>query len=550
MENDFLNSNKEMIRLLGLTSTPFPVTPDPTHYFILPQVEEKIYELMHFIHLRKGFLLFTADAGIGKSTLSRYLMMNLDINKTRLSLVVNTFLQGVELLKAINHDFGIDIDGALSEQLRALNQFLLSEYRKGKNCLIIIDDAQNLSIESLEMIRQISNFEANSEKVVQILLIAQPEIIKTLQKQEIRQLKSRIALHVEMQPFTLDETRQYVNFKLDSAGNQHHIRLNHKALKALYKYTKGYPRHINAIMDRVLYVLYVKEQFHIDNHVIKVAVDDLNRAEGALTPYSHSHRNYIAAGYGVLISAAALIAYFGIMPSPTPLVIQTQPEKVEELNSKLALNESKVNFSDLPPVLDDPLITSTEKPQDSNKLKEVKVLQEDNGESATLLKEQKAVVETLKDVKHLDPDINEPLTQFLKQYDLLNYYQQANEAFQLQDIDAFKKVFNRIERSIVVTQIAVPESYPDLLFLNNDGSQYRVFFWQPNIVLTDFYFGLKSDEVKKLQLLLKKHGFLMTRIDSTIGSKTIYAIVQFQREVGLKATGQLDNETHFYLENY
>ena len=241
------------VERLGFQSNPFPMAPNGCFYFLTKAMEAHLTEILHCIDSRKGFILVSGEVGIGKTTLSRRLLRELESQPVDTALVFNTFLQSADLIAAINRDFGVDVDGGMAAQLAALNTFLIKQYAKGRNSLILIDDAQNLSIESLELIRQISNLETEREKLVQILLIAQPEILLTLARPEIRQLNSRLALRVAMQPWSREEVGRYVQFCQARAGNSERVRLSAGALGILHRSTRGYPRQVNMTMDRCLY---------------------------------------------------------------------------------------------------------------------------------------------------------------------------------------------------------------------------------------------------------------------------------------------------------
>ncbi|MFK5986503.1 MAG: AAA family ATPase [Pseudomonadota bacterium] len=274
---------------LGLEANPFPVTPDASNYFLTKRMEVSLIELLHCIEARKGFMLVTADIGIGKTTLSRRLISILTQQETHVSLIFNSFLNGINLLEAINQDFGLLIEGGIREQLNALNKFLLSQFKQGKNAIIILDDAQNLSMESLELLRQISNLETDQHKLVQILLIAQPEIMVRLSFPEIRQLKSRIVLHIQLPAFNLSELIMYIEFRLASFTSKcQSIGLTKAAFKYLYRVSKGYPRQINLIMDRVLYGLSAQKNTTADVKLMRLAVCDL---QGPIAAQKH-HINY------------------------------------------------------------------------------------------------------------------------------------------------------------------------------------------------------------------------------------------------------------------
>jgi general secretion pathway protein A len=179
MKLDMANEELRYLEYFGLGYNPFPVAPDNENFYISEHIDQILTELVHGIVARKGFMVLTGEIGLGKTTISRRIINILEENEVETSLILHTFYQDVELLREINKDFGLYTDNLeLSDQMKVLNDFLINQNREGKNCAIIIDDAQNLNSKSLELIRMISNLETDREKLVQILLIGQPELMK------------------------------------------------------------------------------------------------------------------------------------------------------------------------------------------------------------------------------------------------------------------------------------------------------------------------------------------------------------------------------------
>lgn len=267
------------VKALGFTRNPFPYTPDAFSYFHTPHIEQQFAELTHCILDRKGFFLLTADIGLGKSTLVRRLIMQMQQDSVRCALVVNTFLQGSELLSAIVSDFALPATGDLYQDHKTLNEFLLTMHRAGTTCLVVIDDAQNLSKSSLEMIRLLSNLETDQEKLVQILLVGQQELDMALSSNDLRQLRSRIANHVKLKALTLEESIDYVGFRLHAAGAGSKRAttqplIDRKAGEMLWHASRGVPRSMHVILDRCLYGLLMRGEHTIDLATVLQAIAD------------------------------------------------------------------------------------------------------------------------------------------------------------------------------------------------------------------------------------------------------------------------------------
>jgi len=279
-------SNEELRYLehFGLRFNPFPVAPDVDNFFLSNHIDRLITEIVHGILTRKGFMVLTGEIGLGKTTISRKIINILDRKGVETSLIFHTAFQDVELLKEINRDFGLDAEGLiLGDQMRLLNNFLLDRNRAGKNCAIIIDDAQNLKHKSLELVRMISNLETHQQKLVQILLIGQPELVDKLNASELRQLKSRIVIHEEARPLSIEELKNYLLFKLNAAGNHGKTTIKGSALKKIHQLTKGNFRQVNMLMDRCLYVAFLHNTAELGKAVVKEAHIDFSLAgSGAL----------------------------------------------------------------------------------------------------------------------------------------------------------------------------------------------------------------------------------------------------------------------------
>ena len=269
-----MTARNSHLAALGLVRNPFPCTPDAGCYYSTPHLQEQMVELAHCIEARKGFSLLTAEVGMGKSTLVRRLMTDLASKQVVSALLFNTFLQGPELLAAVLQDFGLNSSGTMSADIAVLNAFLLKNHAEGKTCLLIIDDAQNLSESSLELIRLLCNLETDQEKLLQIVLAGQPELEETLSQHNLRQLRSRLVKQSRLYGLNSTEIADYVKFRFDSAGSDGSLVLQASACQMLWKETRGVPRHLHLIMDRCLYGLAARNGNVIDVSLIKQAIDD------------------------------------------------------------------------------------------------------------------------------------------------------------------------------------------------------------------------------------------------------------------------------------
>jgi general secretion pathway protein A len=258
----------------GLQEKPFSITPDPRFLFLSPSHQEALGHLFYGIEERKGFIIVTGEVGTGKTLLCRALLDRLG-GHVRTALIFNSFLSEIELLRSINEDFGIPQGGATRKELiDLLNQYLIGEFTAGRNAVLIIDEAQNLAPPVLEQIRMLSNLETERGKLLQIVLIGQPELRQQLGRPALRQLNQRIALRYHIQPFTRQETEDYINHRLVVAGSHGGVKFSRRALSTIYRLSEGIPRKINLLCDRAMLSAYAHETNLIDHtHVRQASVE-------------------------------------------------------------------------------------------------------------------------------------------------------------------------------------------------------------------------------------------------------------------------------------
>jgi len=259
----------------GLKEPPFNITPNPRFLFYSAKHREAFNHMLYGIQERKGFIQITGEVGSGKTTLCRALLDQLGRNFST-ALILNPPLDPQELVKAVAMEFGLDINGLdRLETMAQLNNFLLSEAEKGRDCVLIIDEAQNLSNELLEQVRMLSNLETDDRKLLQIVLLGQPELRDRLNHSHLRQLRQRITVRYHLRPLRQVELGQYVQHRLNVSGAQSPPAFTTPALWRLYNYTKGIPRLINAVCDKCLLAGYVEQSPRIDFNLVSRAVREL-----------------------------------------------------------------------------------------------------------------------------------------------------------------------------------------------------------------------------------------------------------------------------------
>ena len=260
----------------GLKEAPFNLSPEPRYFFLCSQYEDALACLKYGIAERKGFIAITGEIGTGKTTLCRHIL-NTFSDTIETALIINSYVSEVELLETINDEFGISLRGwekSRKNYIDALNDFLLKNFAAGKNAVLIIDEAQNLSFAALEQIRMISNLETDREKLIQIVLIGQPELNDILQSPALRQLNDRITVRCNLSNLDHEDIPIYIDHRLKIAGYGH-VSFSRKACNLIYDLTGGNPRRINALCDRSLLVAYAENKKEIDKKTVKAAFKDI-----------------------------------------------------------------------------------------------------------------------------------------------------------------------------------------------------------------------------------------------------------------------------------
>jgi general secretion pathway protein A len=259
----------------GLREKPFVLTPDPQFLFLSESHRTAIESLLYGIQQKEGFMVITGDIGTGKTTISRSLLGRLDKN-VKTAVIFNSFLTEEELLESILLDFGFPSKGRTKkERIDALNKLLIYLSSHGKNAVLIIDEAQNLSIPVLEQIRMLSNLETEKEKLLQIVLLGQLELDQKLRSNELRQLNQRIAIRHHLLPLNPTEMESYIYQRLMVAGSRGTITFSKSAFSEINKFSKGSPRLVNLLCDRALLGGFVEQTHHIGQGIIKKAKDSL-----------------------------------------------------------------------------------------------------------------------------------------------------------------------------------------------------------------------------------------------------------------------------------
>jgi general secretion pathway protein A len=374
---------------------PFSLTPDPKFLYLSKQYQGALDHMLYGIKQREGFMVIAGDVGTGKTTLCRCLLDRLD-EDVEVALILNPMLSDMDLLRNIVHDLqiepvqlqqpaGVIEDGSTGDNIEieltpetpssidwkprdhtwtnnaskkelidALNVFLLNRHDQGRTTVLIVDEAQNLSLDVMEQIRILSNIETEKDKLLQIIFVGQLELNEKLKLPTLKQLNQRISIRYEISPLDLDGTKNYIEHRILVAGAASHVTFTRSAVKEVFNYSKGYPRLINLVCDRALLAAYNQHDETIDRPHIGEAIRSLLGEENKSYFLSHFIKAQLPLVASILFFIAGL-SFFILskkditeivllpgksiavpQPAPAPLAPQAVKEPVIEAPENLA----------------------------------------------------------------------------------------------------------------------------------------------------------------------------------------------------------------------
>jgi len=294
-------------KFFGFKEKPFKLVPNPAYFYLSKSHEEAMAHLNYAISQGDGFVEITGEVGTGKTTLCRTFLESLN-GTVEAAYIFNPKLGPKQLLRTINEEFGIPVAGDDTKNLiDSLNSFLMQKKAGGKKAILVIDEAQNLNRNVLEQLRLLSNLETNRDKLLQIILVGQPELSEILNSHALRQVGQRITLSYQLRPLTFAECKEYIHYRINIAAQKTAIRFDRSAYRQIFKYSKGIPRLVNIVCDRALLTAFVLNQFKITNGIAKAAIKEL-ATRGRFVNYGFSTGRWALVGLSFLS-----IVFLGVM---------------------------------------------------------------------------------------------------------------------------------------------------------------------------------------------------------------------------------------------
>jgi general secretion pathway protein A len=337
----------------NLKKEPFHITPDPEFLYLSPSHKEALAAIIYGIEQKKGFVAIVGDVGVGKTTILRSYLDTTDRSHLKVIYVFNARLTFEGLLKTIYEELGLPIEtNDTMQMVNNLYRVLIEEYRQGNTMVLVIDEAQNMPLETLENLRMLSNLETSKDKLIQIVLVGQLEFEEELNLRRLRQLKQRIAIRSTISPLTKTESLDYIKYRLQKAGSDHGSVFTDAALRTIASKAKGIPRAINILCDNALITGFGYQQKPATAKVVREVVADFQGAKP---------RFIFKWWYAclVLVAAAGIFFFLNGGSVRDRVGVTRQPGKVQSLSDgPIASERENINISEAERAADSPGVFS------------------------------------------------------------------------------------------------------------------------------------------------------------------------------------------------
>jgi len=563
----------------GLKESPFQLVPNPAYLFLSKSHEEALAHLTYAIRHGDGFVLITGEVGTGKTTLCRAFLDNLG-EDIEAAYIFNPHLNSIELLKAINEEFGIDSTGTNHKELiDVLNTFLMEKKSAGKKVILLIDEAQNLSTSVLEELRLLSNLETNVSKLLQIILVGQPELGGMLASYRLRQLAQRITLSCIILPLNFKDCQDYIQHRIHIASQGTVIKFTKSALRSIYRYSRGIPRRINIVCDRALLTAYGLDHHQITGAIAKSTIHELTGSE---TP--KLFRFTKGKAVGVLLPLLGVILLYVLLYPPefisfsdsTPAEINKR-ETTPLASSSLALNKISQNTSLSPEKISSEMVTqsnSLELPP-SEPTKSIDYPFSDYLALMDGISMRKNALQAILSLWSSDSNIHPSLESIERDED---YFRIAakQKGFSMTKIDCDIERVKHLNLPVIMsvktsegmfveylTLFKIEDNQIRLIGKNSDETikatleEIRSYCTSPMYVLwKDFYTttgtikrNASADSVMTLKLMLKEIGFNDIEMSPIYDKATEHAVKTIQQKHHIPVDGIVGNFTKMVLYN-
>jgi general secretion pathway protein A len=568
----------------GFTEKPFDLTPDPKYFYLSPKHKEVLAHLVYGLQENNGFLKIIGEVGTGKTTICRSFLRELKSN-FNIAYIFNPCIDELELLQTINSELGLPAESNSKKFLiDTLNHFLLAERKKENRVVVIIDEAQDLQPSVLEQLRLLSNLETETEKLIQIVLIGQPELDDLLEKDGLRQLRQRITISWELLPLNFEETRGYIHHRLNVALGKGKVRIPRQGARWIYRYSHGIPRMINVITDRALLIAYTLNVKNITPKVVKLAVKDIGAIRPLASKGAFIWRTLIPVALG--LATVFFAAKYFVLPDFTTSKanlgkdIQSMIAKNSaQLASAISINKNTATAS----TKTNPINPNTETPSSPEPVLAVSVPtandfqeQVSPAPNSLYIAEENKLVTYLSSLT-LDESKQEAMKWLLKAWNIDT--EEIEDIQKVQD-DYGMKVYESnatFERLIALNypamlEIALPNSqgtkYLSLTSLEGDSGSFgsidrmkmplelldrlwtrkAIILWKDFENLPeDFESGFSGKESIWLQKNLRVLGYFKGSESLNLGPKTVSAIQAFQRNNKIPDDGKFNAESKLTL---
>ncbi len=571
-------------KFFGLKENPFKLVPNPSYLFLSKSHEEALAHLNYAVSNEDGFAKITGEVGTGKTTLCRAFLEYLD-EKTEAAYIFNPKLTSLQLLKTVNQEFGIPSEADNTKDLiDILNTFLMARKARGKKVILLIDEAQNLSKDVLEQLRLLSNLETNQSKLLQIILVGQPELDLLLDSPGLRQLKQRISVSCRLLPLTMRETGAYIRHRISVASRKPSIHFPRGAVRNIYKFSNGIPRLVNIACDRTLLTAFSLGQNRLTGGIAHSAIRDLVSKEK-----NRQHRLF-SGSTGMLTMALLSVVFVMIWMNPPDIfddfISRREPEsKPVVVRLPVPDDLTPAESSPVSTPVDSPSVLTPTKPSPVSTLpqseakSEVLVWELETFDRALRSMDQKASRQAaiVSALKLWNPKIAlQPDLENVK--DNQTFFQLAakRNGMLVQRVSGDLDLLQRLNLPAILEFSPSEFNTPVYLTVHNVGDEKMSLFGNPErkeialktddindhwtgiayVPWKDFY-GCTGEiptyapesSVKALKLLLKDIGYPDLEINPIYDDQTRQAVVDVQKKNGLPPDGVVGPFTKIVLYN-